>query len=307
MDERFADVGNGITLCYETFGDPAAPPALLIMGLGMQMLAWDERFCTDLAGRGFYVIRYDNRDVGRSTRFDDVAPPTVRELALRRIASPPYKLADMALDAAGLLSVLDLADAHVVGASMGGMIAQTLAARHPARVRSLTSIMSNTGARWTGQPALRAYPVLLGRPPRERDAYVEHALKMWALIGSPGFDREVDELREQLGMAFDRAYNPQGTARQLAAIVASGDRRRELRAVRAPTLVIHGEADRLIAPSGGRATARAIPGARLMTVPGMGHDLPRAVWPAILDAIERHARAADADAQRGVPGRVQAA
>jgi len=189
MDERFADVGNGITLCYETFGDPAAPPALLIMGLGMQMLAWDERFCTELAGRGYFVIRYDNRDVGRSTRFDDVAPPTVRELATRRIAHPRYKLADMALDAAGLLSVLDLADAHVVGASMGGMIAQTLAARHPSRVRSLTSIMSNTGARWTGQPALRAYPVLLGRPPRERDAYVEHALRMWALIGSPGFDR----------------------------------------------------------------------------------------------------------------------
>jgi pimeloyl-ACP methyl ester carboxylesterase len=307
MDERFADVGSGITLCYETFGDPAAPPALLIMGLGMQMLAWDERFCTELAGRGYFVIRYDNRDVGRSTRFDDIAPPTVRELATRRIARPPYRLSDMALDAAGLLSVLELDDAHVIGASMGGMIAQTLAARHPARVRSLTSIMSNTGARWTGQPALRAYPVLLGRPPREREAYVEHALKMWALIGSPGFDREVDELRVQLGAAFDRAYNPQGTARQLAAIVATGDRRRELRAVRAPTLVVHGEADRLVAPSGGRATAKAIPGARLMTVPGMGHDLPRGVWPTVLDAIDRHARAADADAGRGVPGRVQAA
>jgi pimeloyl-ACP methyl ester carboxylesterase len=307
MDERFAEVGNGITLCYERFGDPAAPPVLLVMGLGMQMLAWDERFCADLAGRGFHVIRYDNRDVGRSTRFDDVPPPTLRELALRRIARPPYKLPDMALDAAGLLSALDLADAHVVGASMGGMIAQTLAARHPARVRSLTSIMSNTGARWTGQPSPRAYPALLGRPPRDRDAYVEHALKMWALIGSPGFDREIDELREQLGTAFDRAYTPAGTARQLGAIVASGDRRRELRAVRAPTLVIHGEADRLVAPSGGRATAKAIPGARLMTVPGMGHDLPRGVWPTVLDAVERHARAADADAGRGAPGRVQAA
>jgi pimeloyl-ACP methyl ester carboxylesterase len=307
MDERFAKVGNGITLCYETYGDPSAPPVLLVMGLGMQMLAWDERFCRDLAGRGFFVIRYDNRDAGRSTTFDDVRPPSLREIALRRIERPAYKLPDMALDGVGLLDALELQDAHVVGASMGGMIAQSLAARHPARVRSLTSIMSNTGARWSGQPALRAYPFLLGRAPTEREAYVAHAVKMWALIGSPGFDRDVDELREQLGIAFDRAYLPQGTARQLAAIIASGDRRRELRAVRAPTLVIHGETDRLVSPSGGRATAKAIPGARLMTIAGMGHDLPRGVWPQILDAVERHARAADAAADRGLPGRVQAA
>jgi pimeloyl-ACP methyl ester carboxylesterase len=307
MDERFADVGNGVTLCYETFGEPGAPPVLLVMGLGMQMLAWDERFCRDLADRGFFVIRYDNRDAGRSTAFDSVPPPTVRELATRRIRRPAYKLADLALDAAGLLSALELDDAHVVGASMGGMIAQTLAARHPARVRSLTSIMSNTGARLSGQPALRAYPFLLSRAPSEREAYLDHALRMWSLIGSPGFERDSDELREQLGAAFDRNYSPAGTARQLAAIIASGDRRRELRAIRAPTLVIHGEADRLISPSGGRATAKAIPGARLMTVPGMGHDLPRGAWPQVLDAIERHARAADAAADRGTPGRVQAA
>jgi pimeloyl-ACP methyl ester carboxylesterase len=307
MDERFADVGNGVTLCYETFGEPGAPPVLLVMGLGMQMLAWDERFCRDLADRGFFVIRYDNRDAGRSTAFDSVPPPTVRELATRRIRRPAYKLADLALDAAGLLSALELDDAHVIGASMGGMIAQTLAARHPARVRSLTSIMSNTGARLSGQPALRAYPFLLGRAPSEREAYLDHALRMWSLIGSPGFERDTDELREQLGTAFDRNYSPAGTARQLAAIIASGDRRRELRAIRAPTLVIHGEADRLVSPSGGRATAKAIPGARLMTVPGMGHDLPRGAWPQVLDAIERHARAADAAADRGTPGRVQAA
>jgi pimeloyl-ACP methyl ester carboxylesterase len=307
MDERFAEVGNGITLCYETFGEPSAPPVLLVMGLGMQMLAWDERFCRRLAERGFYVIRYDNRDVGRSTLFSDVRPPTLRELATRRIPRPAYKLADMALDGAGLLSALQLENAHVVGASMGGMIAQSMAARHPGRVRSLTSIMSNTGARWSGQPALRAYPFLLGRAPTEREAYVEHALKMWALIGSPGFDRDVAELREQLGTAYDRAYLPEGTARQLAAIIASGDRRAELRAVRAPTLVIHGEADRLVSPSGGRATAKAIAGARLLTIPGMGHDLPQGVWPQVLDAVERHARAADAAAERGVPGRVQAA
>jgi pimeloyl-ACP methyl ester carboxylesterase len=307
MDERFAEVGNEITLCYETFGDPSAPPVLLVMGLGMQMVGWDERFCHDLAGRGFFVTRFDNRDAGRSTHIDHVAPPTPLKIVSRRIPNPAYRLADMAHDVAGLLGVLGLRDAHVVGASMGGMIAQTLAARHPDRVRSLTSIMSNTGARWSGQPALRSYPVLLNRPPGEREAYIEHAMRMWSLIGSPGFDREERELRTLIGLGFDRAFTPRSTGRQLAAIIASGDRRRELRAVRAPTLVIHGEADRLVAPSGGRATAKAIPGARLMTIPGMGHDLPRGVWPQVLDAIERHARAADAAAERGVPGRVQAA
>jgi pimeloyl-ACP methyl ester carboxylesterase len=307
MDERFAEVGNGITLCYETFGDPSAPPLLLVMGLGMQMVAWDERFCRRLAERGFFVIRFDNRDAGRSTHLDGAPAPTPLQTVRRRIPRPAYKLADMALDAAGLLGALQLEDAHVVGASMGGMIAQSLAARHPGRVRSLVSIMSNTGARWSGQPALRAYPVLLGRPPRERAAFIEHAVKMWSLIGSPGFERDELELRELVGLGFDRAFTPESTARQLGAIIASGDRRRELRAVRAPTLVIHGEADRLVAPSGGRATARAIPGARLLTIPGMGHDPPRGAWPQILDAIERHARAADAAAERGVPGRVEAA
>jgi pimeloyl-ACP methyl ester carboxylesterase len=307
MDERFADVGNGITLCYEPFGDASAPPLLLVMGLGMQMVGWDERFCRELADRGFYVIRFDNRDAGRSTHVDGRRGPTVWQIAGRRIPNPPYRLADMALDTAGLLNALELDDAHVVGASMGGMIAQSLAARHPQRVRSLVSIMSNTGARWSGQPALRAYPVLLGRPPRDRDAYIEHSVKMWSLIGSPGFERDELELRDAIGLAYDRAFRPESTARQLGAIIASGDRRRELRAVRAPTLVIHGEADRLVAPSGGRATTKAISGARLMTIPGMGHDLPRDTWTPILDAIEQHARTADAAADRAVPGRVRAA
>jgi pimeloyl-ACP methyl ester carboxylesterase len=176
---------------------------------------------------------------------------------------------------------------------MGGMIAQTVAARHPARIRSLTSIMSNTGARWTGQPALRAYPVLLGRAPREREAYITHAAKMWSIIGSPGFERDELELRALLGLSFDRGANPAGTARQLGAIIASGDRRRELRAVRAPTLVIHGEGDKLVSPSGGRATAKAIDGAELLTIPGMGHDLPREAWPQIIGRIAQHAHVAD--------------
>ena len=293
MDERFAEVGNGITLCYETFGDAAAPPIVLIMGLGTQMVAWDTRFCEQLAANGFYVVRFDNRDTGRSTRLDDKPVPKLHEIALRRIARPAYKLADMALDTVGLMDVLAIDRAHLVGVSMGGMIAQTVAARHPSRVRSLTSMMSNTGARFSGQPALRTYPVLLGSSPSDRDGFVERGLKTWTTIGSPGFERDEVELRAMIELSFDRGASPAGTARQLGAIVASGDRRRELRAVQAPTLVIHGEADKLVSPSGGRATAKAIDGARLITIPGMGHDLPKDAWPQIIGAIAQHAHTAD--------------
>jgi pimeloyl-ACP methyl ester carboxylesterase len=305
MHEQFADVGNGITLCYETFGDPAAPPVVLIMGLGTQMIAWDTRFCEELAGRGFFVTRFDNRDVGRSTRLDGAHVPGLSEIALRRVPNPAYKLADMALDTVGLMNVLGLESAHVVGVSMGGMIAQTVAARHPSRTRSLTSIMSNTGARFSGQPALKTYPVLLGKSPADRDGFVERGLKTWATIGSPGFERDEIELRAMIELSFDRGPSAAGTARQLGAIIASGDRRRELRAVQAPTLVIHGEADVLVSPSGGRATAKAINGARLITIPGMGHDLPRAAWPQLLGAIAQHAHGADVAA--GVEPAVRAA
>jgi pimeloyl-ACP methyl ester carboxylesterase len=293
MDERFADVGNGITLCYETFGNPAAPPVLLVMGLGTQMIAWDTRFCEDLAGRGFFVVRFDNRDIGRSTRLDGAHVPGRSEIALRRISSPAYKLADMALDTVGLMDALEIERAHVVGVSMGGMIAQTVAARHPRRTRSLTSIMSNTGARFSGQPALKVYPVLLGKAPTDREGFIERGTKTWGIIGSPGFERDAIELRAMIELSFDRGPSPAGTARQLGAIIASGDRRRELRAVQAPTLVIHGENDPLVSVSGGRATAKAIDGARLITIPGMGHDLPRDAWPQILGAIAQHAHGAD--------------
>lgn len=294
MDERFAEVGNGITLCYETFGDPSCPPIVLVMGLGTQMVAWDTRFCESLASRGFFVVRFDNRDTGRSTRLDGAPVPKLHEIALRRIARPAYKLADMALDTVGLMDVLGLERAHVVGVSMGGMIAQTVAARHPSRTRSLVSIMSNTGARFSGQPALKTYPVLLGSAPAgDRDAFIEHGTRTWGIIGSPDFERDELELREMIGLSFDRGASPAGTARQLGAIIASGDRRRELRGVQAPTLVIHGEADKLVSPSGGRATAKAIDGARLITIPGMGHDLPRAAWPQIIGAISEHAHTAD--------------
>ena len=293
MNEQFADVGGGITLCYETFGDPADPTVLLIMGLGTQMVGWHEDFCEDLAGRGFHVIRYDNRDIGRSTHLDDAPAPTIGQLLRRSKRAASYRLSDMADDAAGLLATLGIAEAHVVGASMGGMIAQTLAARYPERVRSLTSIMSNTGNRLNGQPSLRVYPIFLRRPPADRERFIEQTLQLYRAIGSPGFDRDEDDLRRIVGLSFDRGQDAAGASRQLAAIIASGNRTAELRRISAPTLVIHGDADRLVAPSGGRATAKAIPGARLVTIEGMGHDLPRGAWPRILDAVERHARGAE--------------
>jgi pimeloyl-ACP methyl ester carboxylesterase len=296
MDEQFADVGD-IRLCYETFGDRGHTPMLLVMGLGTQMLAWHEDFCRELADRGFFVIRYDNRDVGRSTHFDDVPPPRPAELLRRRIRRPAYTLGDMADDGAGLLDALGLASAHVVGASMGGMIAQTLAGRHPPRVRSLTSIMSTTGNRWRGQPALRVYPYLLARPPRTKQEGVERIVRLFRVIGSPGFDHDDEELRAMVALAWDRDSSRTGTARQLAAIIASGDRTPDVRRISAPTLVIHGTHDRMVRPSGGRATARAIAGSRLMLVRGMGHDLPRGAWPRLTGAIAEHAARADEGAQ----------
>jgi pimeloyl-ACP methyl ester carboxylesterase len=284
MDERFCDVGRGITLCYEPFGSPGDPPALLIMGLGTQMVAWHEDFCRDLAARGYYVVRFDNRDIGRSTHVGG-PPPTITQLLLRSKRAARYTLADMADDAAGLLRELGLSPAHVIGASMGGMIAQTLAARHPEQVRSLTSIMSNTGALSNGQPALRLYPFFLRRRPVGHDEYVAHFARLFAAIGSTGLPRDPGEIRALAGISYERDHDIAGPGRQLAAIIASGDRTRELRKVVAPTLVVHGTADPLVSPSGGRATARAIKGAKLMNVAGMGHDLPRAVWPRLIDAI----------------------
>ena len=303
MSEQFCDVGRGITLCYESFGDPADPPALLVMGLGTQMIAWHEDFCRELAGRGLHVVRFDNRDIGRSTHVAG-APPTLRQLLLRSRRAARYSLADMAEDAAGLLRELQLVPAHVIGASMGGMIAQTLAARHPRAVRSLVSIMSSTGSMRSGQPALRIYPMFLRAQPQGRDAFIEHTVRLFKLIGSPGMPRNIEDVRTLAASSYDRDHDPAGPGRQLAAIVAAGDRTREVQRIVAPTLVIHGAADPLVAPSGGRATARAIPGARLMKVEGMGHDLPRMLWPRLIDAIAEHIVLSEAvEANRGAPPR----
>jgi pimeloyl-ACP methyl ester carboxylesterase len=292
MTEQFADVDGAIRLCYETMGSESDPPMLLIMGLGMQMIGWPDDFCAQLAGHGFYVVRFDNRDIGRSTRIHG-RPPTPAQLLRRKIDPVLYDLGDMADDAAGLLSKLGLAPAHVVGASMGGMIAQTLSARHPEAVRSLVSIMSMTGGRWSGQPAFRIYPYLLRNAPTEREAYVEHMSRMFGTIGSTGLPQDTERVRDMTARSYDRGHDPAASGRQLGAIIASGDRTSEIRSIATPTLVIHGSNDPMVSPSGGKATAKAIPGARLMIVEGMGHDLPEAAWPQLVPAIADHAHAAD--------------
>jgi pimeloyl-ACP methyl ester carboxylesterase len=295
MSEQFCDVGRGITLCYEEFGEPGDTPLLLIMGLATQMIGWPDDFCRQLADQGFRVVRFDNRDCGRSTRSPG-SPPSPAQLIRRRIDPVLYTLSDMARDARGLLQGLDLEPAHVVGASMGGMIAQTLAAEHPHAVRSLVSIMSNTGSRWRGQPAVGIYRYLLRVAPADREGFVEHMTRVYAAIGSQGLPQDTERVRDIAARSYDRGHDPAASGRQLGAIVASGNRTAQLRRISAPTLVIHGTTDRMVRPSGGRATARSIPGAKLMMIEGMGHDLPQAAWPQLVGAITQHARAAQGTA-----------
>ena len=288
MAEQFADVGRGITLCYEEFGQLSDPPMLLIMGLATQMIGWPDEFCQQLAGHGFRVVRFDNRDCGRSTHMTTRAP-TPMELVRRRVPPGQYTLSDMADDAVGLMRALEIEPAHVVGVSMGGMIAQTVAAEHPSSVRSLVSIMSTTGNRWKGQPAFGVYRFLLGRAPDGREAFVERLERLFSVIGSPGFPRNEDRFRDLVGRMYDRDHDPAGPGRQLGAIIASGDRTSRVRQIKAPTLVIHGTKDRMVRKSGGRATARAIPGAKLVMIDGMGHDLPEGAWPRLIELISAHA------------------
>jgi pimeloyl-ACP methyl ester carboxylesterase len=298
MAEQIAQVGE-LEICYETFGDPQDPALLLVMGLGTQMIAWPVGFCEQLVARGFFVIRYDNRDTGRSTHLRRFRPPTIKQLLLRDKAAAHYSLADMAADGIGLLDRLGIERAHVAGASMGGMIAQTMAARHADRVRSLASIMSNTGHRWKGMPGLRVYPIFIRRPAPDREGAIESAVSVFRLIGSPGFPFDEQETRRAAALSYQRGYDPAGSGRQLAAILAAGDRSSELRDITAPTVVIHGTKDRMVRPSGGRATASAIAGAQLVWIEGMGHDLPHAAWDRIVDAIAANAERADASLRSG--------
>ena len=279
---------RGIKICFEEIGDPDGEPLLLIMGLGGQMIAWPTEFCEQLAARGFRVIRFDNRDCGRSTHFADTQPPSTWSILRRRPRPAGYTLDDMAADAIGLLDHLEIQRAHVIGASMGGMIAQVIATRAPRRVRSLTSIRSSTGSRWRGQPRARMWPLLLGGPATDRTSYEERFVRFAKAIASPGFATDEPALRELARASFDRGFDEGGTRRQLGAVIASGDRTRSLARIEAPTLVIHGTDDPLIRVSGGRATARAIPGAELMLIDGMAHDLPRELWPRIASAIGCH-------------------
>ncbi len=281
---------NGIELEYETFGEPAARPLVLIMGFASQMILWEEEFCARLAERGHYVVRFDNRDCGKSTVCDHLGPANVgaamSAAAAGKPIEAPYTVDAMADDTVGLLDALGIERAHLCGASMGGMIAQTVAYRHPARVRSLTSIMSSTG-----NPALpparpEAMAALMMPPPQTREQAVEQAVKVWRIIGSPEWHDD-DGVRARTGRAFDRGFHPSGSARQLVAILAHGNRKPRLGAVTAPALVIHGKADPLVPFAGGIDTAESIPGAELLLIDGMGHDLPRQVWPALVDSIGR--------------------
>jgi pimeloyl-ACP methyl ester carboxylesterase len=270
---------NGIDIAYESFGSPTGRPLLLIMGLGAQLIQWDEGFCELLAEQGHHVVRFDNRDAGLSTHLHEHGLPAMG-------AAPPYLLDDLADDTAALMDALGWPAAHVVGASMGGMIAQTLAIRHPGRVLTLTSIMSTPGPS-VAPPTEAAAAVLMGRPAEGREAVLEQAVRTWSTIGSPGYELDREKIRATAGLAYDRCFDPAGTARQLAAIMASGDRTELLARVEVPTLVLHGEADPLVPVAGGRATAAAVPGARLVTYPGMGHDLPRELWPSFVAEITK--------------------
>jgi len=289
---------NGLDIEYESLGDPAAPAILLIMGLGMQLVAWPDVFCRHLVERGFRVVRFDNRDVGLSGRVAGGKQPNLvwamLAARLRLPLRPPYTLNDMASDAIGLIDGLGIAQAHVVGASMGGMIAQVLAARFPQRVLSLTSIMSSSGNRRLPGPKRNASKALLSKPadPRNPEIVVEHLVRVFGVIGSPAFPADPAELRQRVSRAVHRSYNPDGVARQLVAVIASGDRRKLLRTIVAPTLVIHGAADPLVPLEAGRDTARSIPGAALMVIDGMGHDLPPALYERLAEAIATHCAAA---------------
>ena len=287
---------NGIELEYESFGRTGDPALLLVMGLGAQMILWHEEFCESLAGRGFRVIRYDNRDVGRSTWLDEAGVPDVpgalAAAATGGAIEAPYLLGDMAADGVALLDELQVGAAHVVGASMGGMIAQSIAIEHAGRVRTLTSIMSTTGHPGLPQARPEAMALLMTPVPVERAAQIERAVQVSRTIGSPAYPGDEAELRALAGHAFDRGVNPPGFARQLVAILASGSRRDALGTVRAPTLVIHGADDPLVPVEAGRDTAESVPGAELLEIPGMGHDLPRALWPTVVDAISKHAEKA---------------
>jgi pimeloyl-ACP methyl ester carboxylesterase len=280
---------NGLTLCYDTFGDPAQPPAVLIMGMGAQMIGWDDQFCELLAQRGFWVIRFDNRDAGKSTRLDWAGIPNVYSALtwawFRQPVEAPYRLHDMALDVIGLMDALKIDKAHIIGASMGGTIGQILAIQCPQRVLSLTSMMSTTGDPDLPLPPGWAVAAMLKPAPATLESYIEHYVSTWKRLRVGSFPEEEQHDRVRAARNHERGLYPAGAARQLVAILASGSRRQALRKVIAPTLVVHGDQDPLVPLAAGIDTAQSIPGAQLMVLEGMGHTLPSRMWPRIMDGI----------------------
>mgnify|MGYP003707195521 CR=1 FL=1 len=291
---------NGIDLCYEIFGDANAEPLLLIMGLGAQMIVWDDEFCQKLAARGFRVIRFDNRDIGQSSHLTGgkrLTPLELLKLRFLRIpVSATYKLIDMAKDTVALMEVLGLKSAHLVGASMGGMIAQEIAISFPQHVRSLTSIMSTTGNPRLPPPSREAATMLMAPPPRTKDEYLVRYAQTWKVLRAGHFPEDEALDRERAELTFARGLNPAGVGRQLRAVLASGSRKERLHRVTAPTLVIHGTVDPLVRPEGGKDTAASIPNAKLLMIEGMGHALPIRFWGEVIDAIDEHAHRAAAKA-----------
>jgi pimeloyl-ACP methyl ester carboxylesterase len=287
---------NGIEIEYEELGDPEGPPLLLVMGLGAQMIVWDDELCEALGDRGYRVIRFDNRDVGKSSKVEsdrsfDLATAFAKAFAGEQVDAP-YLLSDMADDAFGLLDHLGIDQAHVVGASMGGMIAQTMAITRPERVLTLTSIMSTTGNPEVSAPSGEALHVLLRRPPADRAAYIESNTEVSRFLNGNVLPFDEDAARKRSALSYDRGYFPEGVGRQLLAILASGDRTPDLEKVEIPTLVVHGDVDPLVPYAGGVATAKAVPGAELLTIEGMGHTMPPVSWPQIVEAIVNHTRKA---------------
>ncbi|HEX4723941.1 MAG TPA: alpha/beta hydrolase [Pseudonocardiaceae bacterium] len=276
---------NGLRLEYDTFGNPNDTPLVLIMGLGAQMISWPVAFCQQYADQGYHVVRFDNRDCGLSTQLDDLPQPDLAAILGGDRSTVPYLMSDFANDTVGLFDALGFARAHVVGASMGGMIAQQLVIDHPDRVASLCSIMSTTGEPTVGQATPEALAMLTRPPAASRDEAIEQGVAALKLISSPDYPTKDEVLRERATAAYDRAHNPIAGLRQTAAIVASPDRTGGLHGVRVPTLVIHGTKDPLVNHSGGEATVAAVPGSTWLSVPGMGHDLPDELWPTYLEAI----------------------
>ena len=290
---------NGIQIEYETFGEPSSPALLLIVGLGGQLIFWDEALCQELARGGLYVIRFDNRDVGLSSKLEDAGVPNVmniiQTLMQGKTLTPPYTIEDMADDAVGLLDALGIEKAHICGISMGGMIAQAIVIRHPERALSLISIYSTTGNPELPQPKPEAMEVALTPPPEEREASIEFSVKFFRTIAGPGFPFDEEWHRDKAAQAYDRAFYPEGVVRQLAAILAQENRKPALASVTLPALIIHGADDPLVPVECGRDTADAIPGAEFMVIDGMGHDLPHGgAWPQIVDAILAHTHKVDA-------------